>query len=371
MSNSRTRGPIRFLLSVAVFLLVFGVVAEVWFRIVMPASETPFSYQQDPATVYRFEPKLLTSGQYTIGRLCLRAGEWRVNLAGWNSTRDYVSAAERGRPMVALFGDSYIEGFLTDADEHIDAYLPEFLPGADCYAFGLSGWYLEQYVAVSAYAEERYQPDVLVIVVGGGDVRSSLREHGSESPYWWQIGARGESFEELPPTAAYAVDPRLVLAKKSALFRYLRYNAKLPLPGMQGAAVPQPAADTTASAKGIATSAAADGEWRELLPAADFMVETLCRQHPGTPIVFAAKSDRYLPLNDIAQTPLLPDARAVRAACQGRPQCSFLDLRYAFSRDWAANGITFEAADGAHWNAHANRVVARALARHIRANGLL
>ena len=38
--------------------------------------------------------------------------------------------------------------------------------------------------------------------------------------------------------------------------------------------------------------------WRDLLPAADFMVGRLCAQHPGTPIIFVAggHSDRYLPL---------------------------------------------------------------------------
>ena len=82
-------------------------------------------------------------------------------------------------------------------------------------------------------------------------------------------------------------------------------------------------------------------------------------------------SDRYLPLADIAQTPLFPDGRAMQAACEGRAQCSFIDLRYAFSRDWAAHGVRFESADGAHWNAYANRLVARTLADFITKKGLL
>ena len=61
--------------------------------------------------------------------------------------------------MVALFGDSYIEGFLTDVDQHVDAYLPELLsPSSDAYAFGGSGWYLEQYVATLAMLRSATSP---------------------------------------------------------------------------------------------------------------------------------------------------------------------------------------------------------------------
>ena len=58
-------------------------------------------------------------------------------------------------------------------------------------------------------------------------------------------------------------------------------------------------------------------------------------------------------------------------AARGHPQCFFLDTRYAFSRDWATHHERFEAADGSHWNAYANRVVARTLADFITEKGLL
>jgi hypothetical protein len=373
MSSSRPGRPFTFLLRVAVFVLVFGAVAEVWLRTVMPACETPLNYQQDPATISRFDPHGPTSGLWTVGRLCLRGGEWRVNNAGWNSSVDYVSAAERQRPLIALFGDSYIEGFLTDTDQHIDAYLPQMLPGTDSYAFGQSGWYLEQYVAVSRYAQEGYQPDVLVIFIDGADVSDSLRENGTRSPFWWQIAAQGTSFEELPSTAVYTASRKALLAKKSALVDYLRNNAKLNLPGMHTAGVLQPATGAGAASEGDVPGAGApaDEAWRDLLPAADFMVGRLCAQHPGTPIVFVTFSDRYLPVQDIAGTPLFPDGRAVQVACEGRAQCSFIDLRYAFSEDWAAHHVRFEAADVGHWNAYANRLVAQTLADFITQNRLL
>ncbi|MCY3019803.1 MAG: hypothetical protein NTW87_12340 [Planctomycetota bacterium] len=364
----------RFLVRAAVFALVLGGVAEVWLRTVMPACERPFAYQQQPSTIQRFDPTGRSSGLWTVGRLCLRGGAWRVNNAGWNSSIDYASAAERRRPLIALLGDSFIEGFLTDTDRHIDAYLPKMLPGTDSYAFGLSGWYLEQYVAVSRYAQERYQPDVIVVFIDSADVSDSLRENGVVSPFWWQIGAEGQSFEELPPTAVSVGRTRkAVLARKSALVRYLLYNAKLTLPGIHAAGIPQPAtgAGTLDEGRAAGAVARASDAWRDLLPAAEFMVGRLCAQNPRTPIVFVAHSDRYLPMEDIARTPLFPDGRAVEAACEGRAQCSFIDLRYVFSGDWAAHHVHFESADGNHWNAHANRLIARTLADFITRKGLL
>lgn len=372
MSSSRERGALALLVRVAVFALVFTGFAEVWLRTVMPACRIPLSYQQQPATIYRFDQAESGSGLFTVGRFCLRGGQWRVNDAGWNSAIDYQSAA-RQRATIALFGDSYVEGFLTDADQHVDAHLSGMLPGTASYAFGLSGWYLQQYAAVSRYARARYQPDVLVVFVDDGDVADSLRENGVVSPYWWQIGTQGSSFEEIAPTAAYRASRKAVLAKKSALVNYLRYNAKLALPGMSGAAIAQPEASAgqalPSEVQGPANRAA--HAWRQLLPAAAFMVDRLCADNPGTPIIFAVNEARYLPVHDIPSTPLAPDIEAIRIASRSQPQCFFLDLRYPFSRDWAAHRVRFEAADGGHWNAYANRLVARTLADFITENRLL
>jgi hypothetical protein len=372
MSSSRRPDALAFLVRLAVFAVVFACVGEVWFRVVMPASQMPAYYQANPMTVNRYSPFGYNAGQFTLGRLCRPGPTWSINDEGWNCAVEYESAAQRGRPLVALFGDSYIEGFSTDPDQHVEAYLPRFLPGSASYAFGLSGWYLEQYVAVSRYARDRFQPDVLVVFVDDGDVRDSLRSNGLISPYLWQIGERDGSFEELSPSAAYQATLKSRLARRSALISYLRCNAKLDLPGMRGPGAQQAVVGTRNPEGGAAASSAADDvRWRTLVPAARFMVERLRADHPGTPIVFAAFGDRYLPVDAVARTPLSPDARAVEAVCGKQDQCAFLDLRSAFSRDWAAHRVRFEAADGAHWNARANRLVARTLAEFISSRRML
>ena len=68
---------------------------------------------------------------------------------------------------------------------------------------------------------------------------------------------------------------------------------------------------------------------------------------------------------------LAPEMEALREACAGHMQCHFLDLRMAFSLDWARHHEGFEALDGAHYNAHADAVAAQAIAAYIDAHGLL
>jgi hypothetical protein len=372
MSNSR-RKPILFLLRLVVFVLLFTGVAEVWLRTVTPASESPLSYQDTSSMIVRFDPSGPREGLYTVGRLARRGGNWRVNNAGWLSAVDYQPATKHARPLIALFGDSYIEGFLTDVDQHVDAYLQASLkPACDVYSFGRSGWYLEQYVATSRKVEALYRPDVLVIVIGGADVSDSIRENGVVSPSLWQITETVGAFAEVPPPTIYSQSRTGRLAKLSAIVRYLRYNAKLVLPGMENAAIPEPTA--AANDAGDDTAPGPVAAWRKLLPAADYMIERMCAEHPETPIVFVSTpsySDRYRPVDAVGDTPLFADALAVQAACDGHPQCYFFDLRMAFSRDWAAHKQRFEAADGAHWNAYANRLVAETLAGFIEDNHLL
>ena len=69
------------------------------------------------------------------------------------------------------------------------------------------------FVTVSRYAQERCQPDVLVIFIDGDDVSDSLRENGVLTHCWWQIGARDASSEEASPTAVKTVTHKMLLAR--------------------------------------------------------------------------------------------------------------------------------------------------------------
>jgi len=358
---------------VAVFLVLLAAASEVWLRTVTPAASRPVLHQEAGSTMRVFDPGVLGEGVQTDGRLAHRVGRWRVNNDGWLSAVDYVSASERSRPLVAVFGDSFVEALMTDVSEHVDTYLSGLLTDTDVYGFGRSGWYLEQYVATARYARERYAPDLLVVFINAGDIEKSVRETYAIPPAasLWQISNADGRFTEVAPTPQpFSADWKTRLALRSAIVRYLVFNAEVRLPGMANQAPTEPVAQAASSAE------APDPEsWRELLPAADYMVSLLCEENPGTPVLFVFSDHdadlRYLTAEELKSTPPFPDALAVQAASQEHPQCLCLDLRPVFSSDWAQNHRTFEAGDGRHWNGYANKLVAEAVAEFIARQNLL
>jgi hypothetical protein len=368
--------PFRFLVRFVVFVFLFLAVSELWLRYVTPASQQPVQHQDPTTLVYNADPHAARSGLATQGRIPRRLATWHVNSAGWLSPYRYVKR-QPGGALIALFGDSYIEGLSVPQPFHLDVDMHRRLgPQVPVYAFGLSGWYLEQYVATARYVRAAYDPSIIVILVGDGDVGASLSSKG-EYPYWYHITPSGSGFREVPPSKVLVETRKAALARKSALFRYLRYNAKVQIPFVHGndiqGAPTNGAADAgvEASTPGPATAQSERPLVETQLPVARFLVDRLCANNPGVPLVFAARGARYLPVGTVSGAALTPEMEALREACAGHTQCHFLDLRMAFSLDWARHHEHFEALDGGHFNAHADAVVAQAIVAYIDSQGLL
>ena len=361
--------PFRFLVRFTVFVLLFLAVSEVWLRYVTPASQQPAYRQSRKTLVYSADPHAVRNGLATEGRIPRRVAKWHINDAGWLSPFEY-SRRQPGSALVALFGDSYVQGLSVPQNLHLDVDLHRRLGASvPVYAFGLSGWYLEQYVAMARYVRATYDPSLIVILVGEGDVGASLSAKGSY-PYWYRLTRSGSGYREVPPSTIYVMGRRAALARKSALFRYLRYNAKVQLPFVHGndvqGAPTNAAADAGAQAPGSAAAAQAESAAvAAALPVAKYLVGRLSAENPGVPVIFAARGARYLPVGAVSSAPLQPEMEALREACAGSSQCHFLDLRMAFSLDWARHHEHFEALDGAHYNAHADAVAAQAVADYI------
>ncbi len=365
MFSSR-HGAFGFLLRLVVFLALLGGLGEIWFRSVMPACEAPAFFMDSEWLIQRRDPSGPTSGLFTVGRYTAEGGFWRVNSEGWISLQDYHPPSARNRPLIAVFGDSFVEGLDTDIHQHLDVYLSDAFGGdVDVYSFGIGNWSLEQHVAVSRYVAASFDPDVMIILLDNNDVRDSVRDYGVVSPFLWQIEADEQGFQEVKPALLYAPSALRDIAGQWSLLNYLRYNAGVVLWG---------GGNSTAVE-------AAEAGWEELLPAATFMVDLLSREHPGVPILFASHlgvkisapeiDERYLPPSEVESYPLFADARSVQHACRKYGDIDFLDLRVAFAEDWAVNAVRFESADGRHWNAYANRLVAESLAAYIQIHRLL
>jgi hypothetical protein len=349
----------------AVFLVVLGVVAEVLFRTVIPAASLPGSFMDRRDQIFRFDTTWVTSGVNTRGRFGLHPTTWRVNNAGWNCLFDYSPARTEGRPRIALLGDSYIEGFPVDIDQHVEVYLNRLTGnGADVYAFGRSGWYLEQYVALARYVDQRFAPDTFVIFINYHDIWDSLRENGVKTPFAYQIVRDGTGFRESRPPAHYVFGRRSRLLRKSAIVRYIRGNLGI-LWGQKDAVV-----QDVNLGPGDAAGDAAETDSPLIQAATDYMIERLVKEHPGRRFVFAVDGDRH---SIEAGAPLAPrpEFEALKQAARGHPNVYVLDLQPIFQAAYQAQHRGFEAIGGNHWNAYGNQVVARAVYGYLTAQALL
>ena len=356
---------LRFILRFGGFCIILTIVAEVFFRTIVPATSLPGSYMDPADGIFRFDSTWVTAGTNTHGRFGLRPADWRVNGAGWNSLFEYTSPQDKQRPRIAVLGDSFIEGFPTDVDEHVDTYLHALAGGkADVYAFGRSGWYLAQYVALARYAGEHFAPDTYVVFLNDHDIQDSLRENGVKIPYAYQITQDGAGFVELKPPAQYVFTTRSRTLRHSAIVRYVRENLGITW-GQKDARVED------ANLRPAETSAPDERVSALLEPAADYMVSRLVEEHPESTFLLVVDTDRpRIYAGEPVGRPR-PEFDAIVRAARKHPTVRVLDLDPVFRRVYARDHLRFEGADGAHWDSYGNRIVAEAVYQSLRENGAL
>ena len=176
-----------------------------------------------------FDPQAEPSGHFTSGRLAQQRSRWRINRLGWNSAYEYTPEEAAGRPIVAITGDSQIEGFYVDHSEHIIRQTESLSGGRIIgYSFGIAGYKLAEYVQVARYlAHHKMQPSVFVMYINRGDVWRSVLDlggvAGTASP---RLKLDGDAVR-LVPGVVYQPPGVRRLFRGIALARYFVFNARL------------------------------------------------------------------------------------------------------------------------------------------------
>jgi len=339
-----------FLIRLLLFVLVLAISIELFFRFVVPASQFPSYRTNVEYSVLQLDASALRDGIFTSGRLALDRADWHVNAQGWNSRIDFKRPAERDLPCIAIFGDSYIEGFLNGLDDHIDSYLADRFAGRyEVYGMGVSGAIFGHYMQMARYARELFDPEIMVFFVNNGDVRASLSEFGRR-PLFRQFAREDGGFVELP-VARHRSNRFKKALKRSALVRYLKSNANFNLFGGM--------VDEEATAVDRAREAD-ELEERLLRDFALYATELLRREHPESEFIFLFDANRKTLQADRAMPPRLYDSLLLEtpAAAAG---IHFLDLTETFHDDYVANGLLLNFDHNYHWNRRANRLAAEAL----------
>lgn len=364
MSTPATIG--RILLLALPSLLMCLLFLEILFRTLVPACEMPFALFDPDENLLRFDTRGPRTGLYTAGTLSQLRAHWHINNYGWNSSIDYSPRASRSRPLIAIIGDSFIEGFQTDVDKNIAAVLRRsFEAEADVYAFGMSGAPLSEYLHLCRYVRKTFAPDIIVILVIHNDFDESLADVGNKShQHQLTFEFKEGQLREHPPAAYVPSRVRRVVAR-SALFRYLVLNASVPqrIEMLRNRFLSRQG-DFNANIDVNSVT-----PLRETIRAlTTYLVEKIRDESAGCVVFMMDAPRRDIYRGTLGSSNVIWMNRLLGDAC-GEAGVAFLDLTEVFGRDYGQYHVKFNSDIDSHWNSRGHEVAGDALASFLRASG--
>ncbi len=349
----------------ALFAAGLVLLLELLFRTVLPSCEMPVSVQT-PRGFLLYDASADRSGYTSYGRLPTTTYSWRINDQGWNSAFDYMAAEERGRPLIALIGDSSVEGLRCDVDEQVGSHLRELLGGeVEVYSFGRSGQPLSQHVLLMDRIDSLYRPDAYVLLAGQELVHKSFMPDWAVSFHY--LVPQGDSMVMVSPAGRR----RSALAEtllQSATVRYFVFNVGVRLfplfehldaPHNWNAGMPPPEQDIMMQkvARYLLDKVAVRLDGREMLVVLDHWVTRYRIYDPDDPLVSGLGP---------------PGDFGVLQALDGSyPAIEVVEMAGYFRERHEATGMRFESSDGKHLSGEGNRVVAEAVMEEMGRSGML
>ena len=344
----------RFLLNGVIYAIGLLIVLELFFKFILPAADWPRGVILD-SSIRRFDSESFSAGNFSYGRYCKGRFAWSINDSGWNSIYVYEEAHIRNLPMVAILGDSYIEGFYSDVDEHIDVFLTElFEDSVQFYTFAMSGGILSQYIALMKYEVEQFSPDAYIVFVNSLDVIKSIRELGGRHPYYFQysVDSLGICTEVIPFAESRSKYKDIIL--RSAFVRYLRANAQISLLG--GGLADE---NTNQIESEMLGPVEIDSDLKN---AAEFL---LCELNSfNRPVLIVADCPKSW-IYDTGAEEAFDDVIALRESVDSYPNVHLIELAPYFQAEYAEQGLHFSVSGNPHWDSNTNRFVSRVLSREI------
>jgi lysophospholipase L1-like esterase len=166
----------------------------------------------------------------------IRKGEikahYNINREGWNSNKEYFEE-KSDRKRIAVIGDSYVEALNVDVDKSLSEVLEDLIireigDKAEVYRFGLSGAPLSQYLQMMRYVKNKYNPDIIILVIVHNDFLESIKGFGEELGDFLKFVKKDGLWTEIKPRPYAYVPNRFKRSlKHSRIIRYLYYNLNI------------------------------------------------------------------------------------------------------------------------------------------------
>ena len=342
-----------FLIRVTGFLLATFLILEVFFRVILPARQYPMS-NMDPETRLR-NYQSSTHGVFSYGALCKGQYTWRINPQGWNSLFDYEDKAVRENPMVALIGDSYIEGFWSDLDDHMDVLMHDKSnQQIDFYSFGTWGAMLSQYLVISQDVVSKYQPNAIVIFLNEDDAVGSVYTEASQFLFCYTTEVLSNGDLQMVSPQLLTNSRLIPVLLKSATLRYLKTNRTLAF--LARGAVVDPNAN-------LSEPSDSTDEEQSIDSTTVLITEFLLDEFDSlpVPVIFVADGPRAPLYRNETDPGRYPDCLLIQELCNSRENLHFIDLMPYFQRDWTESHTSFNSEENPHWDKYGNAVVVNAI----------
>jgi hypothetical protein len=313
----------------------------------LPASDGPYTTFDPRFALLKYDSRKQTDGYQTAGNLAQRRTRWHVNRQGWNSPYDYPPEARK--PVLALVGNSYVEGMTQDLGQGLEGLLQRRLGDRyNCYSFGFSSARLSQDLNIARYVHQVFHPRILVLALFDTDVLSSVAAPGAPAQHTLAFRYAPGQVQEAP-IRPFVPRWGIRVFEKLALVRYFAVNKQQPFAGD-----PVPAPDRPMQAE----------EQQAYTDILDYTFRRLRDEHPGTTVMLVLDAPRREIYAGTIQ-PRTLQARALIRAVAGRYGLQVVDLYGPMAARYRANGVKFNSDTDYHWNSCGFRVVADAVAEAV------
>lgn len=374
-------------------ILIMLVILEVFFRTVIPASNRISDHYYEQFDMFASGQNPPT-GVTTIGRFASIRAQWRINNYGWNSPIDYPHQLDK--PLIAIVGGSYVEAQQVDVDKNFGWLLREKLyPEYEIYTFGKGGAPLSQYLHMTRYAAELFDPEILIINLVHNDFDESLHELNAHRPFFLTVDAGTDgTLTEVPPRPLRSLSqyrPLKRLIYRSALFRYLYLNLQITStlnifsPGDNGFALTNGEGEAIETGEDTMSRSNDDTTQREVVNempdqsqihrfsditglyrpdnydmihlVTEYLMTAIAEENQERRVIFLMDADRWsLYRNTLHKSTIAWMNVMAEQICESK-NLECYDLTNPMALDFAENKRYFEFEIDAHWNEYGHRFV--------------
>jgi lysophospholipase L1-like esterase len=332
-----------------------AIVLELFFRFVIPVSNEPFRIYDQGASISRYDTANGPSeGLFTAGWASQLRSPWKLNNHGWNSDVDYT-AVERGKPLIAIIGDSFIEGLQAPPDKNVASVLRRKLKGKfDVYSFGVSHAALGAYLQISRHVAKEYRPKIMVINVVHNDFLLLCQDSGVPGLLCLRIqdGKVSELIPELPsPSFLQRVARRIT--SSSALVRFVRVHLNKVEPSRFHS-------EPDAYNGNIEVNKVL-GREDEIGRAVDYCIRKMKEENPGTTLIVVMDARRQDIYHNKVKTSNIEWLHDLLERVCRENDVYYVDLTGPFADEHRSTGTRFESEWDYHWNEQGHRAAADAL----------